>query len=130
MRQVGKAKVTLPLSMSGTHGRPKRSQDEPLNLVVDPKPVFRPAGLKLDGGHKPGPKPRPEPVLTDIQVVKRESADRVRELIEANNRELKRRRELVITMKVILVRSNCMLTRDLARKALEKDEELAKSGGG
>ena len=105
-----------------THGRPKRSQDEPLNLVVEPKPVIR--------SGRPGPKPRPDPVLTDIQVVKRESADRIIELVEANNRELLRRQTLWITMSAILIRTNCAITKDMARKAIEKDEELAKSGGG
>ncbi len=104
-----------------THGRPKRSQGEPLNLSIEPKPVVR--------EHKLGPKPKPDPVLTDIQVVKRESADRIRELIEANNLELKRRRALWITMSAVLIRTNCAVTKDMARKAIEKDEALAKSGG-
>ncbi len=65
-------------------------------------------------------------VLTDIQVVKRESGDRIKELIEANNRELKRRRAMVTTMQAIMVRSNCEVTKGMARKALEKDVVLAR----
>lgn len=66
------------------------------------------------------------PTLDDIEVVKREPYDRVMELIEANNRELERRRALCTAMEVILMRSNCAVTRELARKALAKDEAMAR----
>ena len=74
------------------------------------------------------PSPNSVPVLTDIQVVKRESGDRIKELLEANNRELKRRRALMATMQAIVIRSNCEITSRMARKALEKDAVLASRG--
>lgn len=65
-------------------------------------------------------------MLTPIERLKAEHDERVRGLIAANSREVKRRRSLRAYMMAIKDQAECIKSLRLAELAFKKDEELVK----